>query len=58
MEIGEKIAELLYALAEIRIRTGNARIRLMAEAMEVTAMEMDALVQSEVHSRSPNLSFW
>ncbi len=47
MVIEEKVAELLYTLAEIRNQTDNSKVRLMAEAMEVTAMEMGVLAHSE-----------
>ncbi len=57
MNIEEKIADLLYALAEIRRQTDDERIQIMTEAMEATVMEMDVLVQSEGGKSTPNLSF-
>jgi hypothetical protein len=44
MAIEEQIAELLYSLNEIETQTDDPRIRVMAEAMEVTVMELDNLV--------------
>jgi|TARA_Y100000294_G_scaffold166739_1_gene175324 hypothetical protein len=57
LNIEEKIADLLYALAEIRRQTDDERIQIMTEAMEATVMEMDVLVQSEGGKSTPNLSF-
>ena len=56
MAIEEKIADLLYALAEIQHQTDNARVQLIAEAMEVTAMEMEALIKREVGQPLPKPS--
>lgn len=47
MAIEEKVADLLYTLAEIRNQTGNSKVRLMAEAMEVTVMEMGVLAHRD-----------
>ena len=56
MAIEEKIGDLLYALAEIHHQTDDARVQLIAEAMEVTVMEMEALVKREVGQPSPKPS--
>ncbi|MBC8338215.1 MAG: hypothetical protein H8E39_05950 [Alphaproteobacteria bacterium] len=43
MEIEEQVADLLYILADIQLSTEDSRIEVMAEAMQITVMEIDAL---------------
>lgn len=57
MNINENLADLFYALAEIRRQTDNERIKVMADAMETTAMEIEALVPGEGRTPMPDLSF-
>jgi hypothetical protein len=43
MEIKEKIADLFYILNDIQQSTDNDRIAMLADGMQLTIMEMDAL---------------
>lgn len=56
MNIEENLADLFYALAEIRRQSDSERIRVMVDAMETTAMEMEALIPSGGRLRTPDLS--
>ncbi|MBC8339874.1 MAG: hypothetical protein ISR51_02215 [Rhodospirillales bacterium] len=46
MDIQKQIAQLLYALADIQLTVRDERIRLLAEGMQITALEMECLTHA------------
>ena len=56
MKTQELIAKLFYTLGDIQTNTGNERIRVMAEAMQITAMEMNLLSLKKGKTMAPSRS--
>ena len=57
MKTQELIAKLFYTLGDIQTATSNEHIRVMAEAMQITAMEMNLLSLSKGKTMAPSHSF-
>ena len=56
MKTQELIAKLFYTLGDIQTATSNEHIRVMAEAMQITAMEMNLLSLSKGKTMAPSHS--
>ena len=56
MKTQELIANLFYTLGDIQTATSNEHIRVMAEAMQITAMEMNLLSLSKGKTMAPSHS--
>lgn len=56
MKTQELIANLFYTLGDIQTATCNEHIRVMAEAMQITAMQMNLLAISKGKTMVPSRS--